>query len=160
MRPSRIPRTQLEAVLDAAERLLRARGDRALTTDRWDDRAHAAAACREPPGSRRSESFALDGTGALVRSVVPIKGDPYEYRCAEDAFKSIAHAVDGAAGPFHLEDLRLAAGVTWTQAAVAFVFLKERGVVVPAGGRAHAAAGSAAFEDAMIEWHALREKGE
>jgi hypothetical protein len=31
-------------------------------------------------------------------------------------------------------------------------------VVVPAGGRNHAAAGNAAFEDAMTEYHALREK--
>lgn len=160
MRPSRIPRTQLEAVLVAVERLLSAREGGMATSDEWDTLAHAASECREPPGSQRSESFAIDGTRALVRRVVPIRGDPYEHRCTEEAFKSIAHAVDEAAGPFSLEDLRRAAGVPWTQAAVAFAFLKEREVVVPAGGRVHAAASEATFEDAMIEWHALREKAE
>jgi len=58
-----------------------------------------------------------------------------------------------------LEDLRRATDAPWTQAAVAFAFLKERGVVAPRHGRTHATAGSAAFEDAMTEYHALWEKG-
>lgn len=47
--------------------------------------------------------------------------------------------------------------MTWTQAAVAFAFLKEGGTVVPAIGRNHVAAAGFAFEDAMIEYHVLRE---
>ena len=69
------------------------------------------------------------------------------------------HAVAEATRPFNLEDLRHAANIPWSQAAVAFAFLKERSVVLPAGGRNHAAAGATPYEDAMVEFHALREKG-
>lgn len=152
-------RAQLESVLDAAERLLNAREDERLTTEEWDAFEHAVAACSEPAANERAESFTVDATRALVRSVVPIKGEPYQHRCPEESFTAVAHAVADAPGPFNLEDLRRAATITWTQAAVAFAFLKERSVVIPAGGRTHAAAGTTPFEDAMIEYHALREKG-
>ncbi|MBX3408220.1 MAG: hypothetical protein KF869_15825, partial [Phycisphaeraceae bacterium] len=101
----------------------------------------------------------VDATRALVRSVVPMRGEPYQHRCPEDAFEAVAYAVAEATSPFNLEDLRHAANIPWTQAAVAFAFLKERSVVVPADGRNHAAAGATPYEDAMVEFHALREKG-
>ena len=88
-----------------------------------------------------------------------MKGEPYQHRCPEDAFEAVAHAVAEATSPFNLEDLRHAANIPVTQAAVAFAFLKERSVVVLAGGRNHAAAGAAPYENAMVEFHALREKG-
>ena len=155
-------RAQLDALLDAAERLLNAREVQMLTTEEWDALEHAVAACNEPPANERTETFTVDATAggrALVRSVVPMKGEPYQHRCPEDAFEAVAHAVAEATSPFNLEDLRHAANIPWTQAAVAFAFLKERSVVVPAGGRNHAAAGATPYEDAMIEFHALREKG-
>ena len=152
--------SRLYAVLDAAIALLEAREDKMLTADEWDALQHAVTACREPPASERAETFRVDERGHLVRVVVPKRGEPYEHRCERDTFEAIAHAADEAGEPFTLEDLRRAADAPWTQAAVAFAFLKERGVVVPAGGRRHAAAGSAAFEDAMTEYHALREKGD
>lgn len=155
-------RTQLESVLDAAERLLNARERRMLTTEEWDALEHAVAACSEPAANERTEAFTVDDARALVRCVVPMKGDPYQHRCPRDAFEAVAHAVDEATGGFNLEDLRAAANIPWSQAAVAFAFMKERGVVVPyrgAGRRDHAAAGATPFEDAMIEYHALREKG-
>ncbi len=43
---------------------------------------------------------------------------------------------------------------------MALAFLKERGCVVPARGKKNAAAWKLFFfEDAMTEYHALREKG-
>jgi hypothetical protein len=152
-------RAQLEALLDAAERLLNAREVQMLTTEEWDALEHTVAACNEPPASERTESFTVDDTRALVRSVVPMKGEPYQHRCPEDAFEAVAHAVAEATSPFNLEDLRHAAHIPWSQAAVAFAFLKERTVVISAGGRNHAATGTTPFEDAMIEFHALREEG-
>lgn len=149
---------RLRAVLEAAESLLAAREDQMLTTDEWDAIEHAVAACREPPPHERTETFRVDEGGALVRSVVPKRGEPYEHRCDKDVFEAVANAIDEANGTFVLEDLRRATDAPWTQAAVAFAFLKERGVVVPMHGRTHAAAGKAAFEDAMTEYHALREK--
>jgi len=149
---------RLWAVIDAAAALLAARENQMLTSEEWDALASAVDACREPEPSERTEDFAVEHDH-LVRRVVPApgRGDPYEHRCSKDSFEAVASAVDEAAGPFNLEDLRREAGLPWTQAAVAFAFLKERGVVVPVHGRSHAAAGSGAYEDAMIEWHALRE---
>lgn len=152
-------RAQLEALLDAAERLLNAREVQMLTTEEWDALEHAVAACSEPAANERTEAFTVDDAKALVRSVVSMKGAPYQHRCPYDAFEAVAYAIAEAKSGFNLEDLRGAANIPWSQAAVAFAFLKERSVVVPAGGRNHAAAGTTPIEDAMIEYHALREKG-
>ncbi|MBL8746455.1 MAG: hypothetical protein JNK58_08890 [Phycisphaerae bacterium] len=152
-------RTQLEAVLDAVERLLNAREAQMVTSEEWDAVEHAVAACSEPPTNERAETFTVDDARDLVRSVAPVKGERYQHRCPADAFEAVAHAVAEAKRRFNLEDLRRAANIPWTQAAVAFAFLKERSVVVPAGGRSHAAASATPFEDAMVEYHALREKG-
>ncbi len=53
--------------------------------------------------------------------------------------------------------LGTAGNVPWTQAAVAVAFLKRRSAIMPTVRRKHVAASSGVFEDAMIEWHALRE---
>lgn len=149
--------SQLRTLLYAAERLLSAYEDEMLTTDEWDALRHAVASCVEPAMPDRVEAFTVED-GFLVRRVAPVKGEPYQHRCPEDAFAGIAHAIDsiGKDG-FVLEDLRRHAGIPWSQAAVAFAFLKERSVVVPKGGREHAPGGTTPFEDAMIEYHALRE---
>jgi hypothetical protein len=128
-----------------------------LTTEEWDALEHAVAACSEPAANERTETFTVDDTRALVRNVVPMKGEPYQHRCPYDSYEAVAYAIAEAKSGFNLEDLRGAASVPWSQAAVAFAFLKERSVVIPAGGRNHAAAGTTPFEDAMIEYHALRE---
>ncbi|KAA0215783.1 MAG: hypothetical protein DYG94_06460 [Leptolyngbya sp. PLA3] len=151
----------LEAVLGAAEQLLAAREDQMLTADEWDALQHAVAACREPDPTERDETFRVDADGCLVRAVAPRRGKPYEHRCPRDGFEAVADAAEqfGERGEtFVLEDLRRATNIPWTQAAVAFAFLKERGIAIPAGGRAHAVAETGAFPDAMTEYHALREK--
>ncbi len=109
----------------------------------------------------RNQTFAVED-GFLVRRVVPRRGQPYEHRCVLDAYESVAHAIDDMAGePFTLDDIHASTGLPWTQAAVAFAFLKERGCAVPTHGRRHRAApGDAGVHlDAMTEYHALREKG-
>ena len=45
-----------------------------------------------------------------------------------------------------------------TQVMTAMAFLKERGCIVPARERRHRAASDFVYEDALIEWHALREE--
>lgn len=118
-----------------------------------DTPAHSSANAGE-----RCETFRIEPDGDLVRAVIPSRGEPYEHRCPKQGFEAVACAAESAK-TFVLEGLRAEAGVPWTQAAVAFAFLKARGVVVPARGRRHAAATADAFLDAMIEYHALREKG-
>ncbi len=105
----------------------------------------------------RNETFFVDPGGCLVRAVVPARGKPYQHRCTREAFTAVARAVAEAQGRFTLEGLHDATGLTWTQVAVAFAFLKERSIVLPAGHRTHVAEGGLAFESAMIEYHALRE---
>ncbi len=111
----------------------------------------------------RTETFAV-ADDHLVRSVVPARGEPYEHRCPRAAYEAIAHAADlfstaiGDSG-FTLEELAKAAGTPSTQTAVALAFMKERGCVVTRYRRNYAA-GRCLFEDAMIEYWALAEKGE
>jgi len=105
------------------------------------------------------ETFRVED-GMLVRAVVPRRGAPYEHRCPLAAYEAVAHAIDEARdGPLVLEALITATGLPHTQVNVAFAFMKERGCVVPVHGRRHKAASNFVFEDALIEHHALREKG-
>lgn len=110
-----------------------------------------------------SESFAVED-GFLVRRVVPKRGMPYEHRCPLDAYEAVAHAIDEMAGePFTGDEVQRATDLPFTRVFTALGFLKERGCIVPAHGRRHRAAPGNAdggvYLDAMIEWHALREKG-
>lgn len=149
----------LGAVLEAARALLAAREVDMLTAEEWDALEHAVAACDEPPADQRRETFAVEH-GHLVRRVVPApgRGRPYEHRCSQESFEALAAAVDDMIGrPFVLDEVRARAGLPWTQAAVAFAFLKERGCVKEITGRKHIGAFDAVYEDAMVEWHALRE---
>lgn len=116
-------------------------------------RRYVVAADPNPDGR---ESFYIDRHRCLVRSRVPANGTPYEHRCPEDAYVAIAIAIDAMKGPFSINEIHTRSGTTWTQAAVAFAFMKERGVVVPVGGRCHAAASKVAYEDAMIEFYAAQ----
>lgn len=97
--------------------------------------------------------------GYLVRAVVPARGKPYEHRCPQAAYEAVAHAADEfGQTPFTMQELAAKAGVPTTQANTALAFLKERGCVAPAFGRKSKGASTFVFEDAMIEYHALREK--
>lgn len=105
------------------------------------------------------ESYIVED-GHLVRSVAPApgRGKPYLHRCPLRALEEVAHAIDElGAEPFTLEDLVRHTGLPWTQANVAFAFMKERGCVAPRHGRRHAAATGDVYLDAIIEYHALRE---
>lgn len=114
------------------------------------------------PSTERTEEFIV-ADDHLVRSVIPARGEPYEHRCPRASYEEIARAIElfsrqtGDPG-FTLEELAAAAGSPCTQTAVALAFMKERGCVVTRYRR-NFAASRCAFEDAMIEYHALREKG-
>ena len=105
------------------------------------------------------ETFIVD-RDHLVRSVVPVRGKPYEHRCPQASYESVAHAADEMSSGITLERLRAATNLPFTAIAVALAFMKERGCVVLERGRTNRAASKFLFEDAMIEYHALREKPE
>lgn len=106
----------------------------------------------------RDESFSIE-EGFLVRRVTPRRGEPYQHTCTEQVYKDTAYAIEqrGAAS-FNGEDLVASLGAPNTQVFTALAYLKERGCIVPLHGRAHRAATDFVYEDALIEWHALREK--
>jgi hypothetical protein len=107
----------------------------------------------------RDESFAVEG-GVLVRRVVPRRGEPYQHTCTEQIDKDAAYAVEQLGGEtFTGEELQERLDAPTTQVFTALAFLKDRGCIVPAHGRRHAAASDFVYEDALVEYHALREKG-
>jgi len=148
-------------VLQAAEDLLIARENQMLTAEEWDALQHAVAAAREPAsgGGDREESFTIVD-GVLIQHVVPARGTPYDHTCDQDVFESVAHAIDErSGGSFTYEEVRAAVGAPFTQVAVAIAFLKERGCIVDSIRKRSVGATNDVHCDAMIEWHALREKG-
>jgi len=107
--------------------------------------------------AERCETFSIQD-GVLFRRVVPRRGEPYEHTCTERVYKDVAYAIEQlGATTFTGEDIRDAINAPFTQVAVAIVFLKDRGCIVPAHERRHHAAGDFVYEDALIEYHALRE---
>jgi hypothetical protein len=114
----------------------------------------------------REETFAVDAhSGSLLRRVTPRRGAPYEHACTKAVYDDVAYAIEQLGNAsFTIEDVRLKAGggdeeqaPPWTQVTVAVAFLKERGCIVPARERKHIAATDFVYEDALIEYHALRE---
>ncbi|MCL4198919.1 MAG: hypothetical protein KJZ69_15635 [Phycisphaerales bacterium] len=115
-----------------------------------------------------NETFIVDGpSGALLRRVIPKRGTPYEHACTKQVYDDVAYAIKQMGNAsFTMEDIRANAGggdeakmPPWSQVAVAIAFLKERSCIVPARQRKHIAASDFVYEDALIEYHALREKG-
>jgi len=109
--------------------------------------------------SERIESFSIEND-LLVRRVGPKRGTPYEHTCAKQVYDDVAWAIEQRGSrSFTGEDIRDAIDAPFTQVAVAIAFLKDRGSIVPARERKHRAASDFVYEDALIEWHALRLKG-
>lgn len=153
------PTTQFTAVFLAAQRLLAARADQMLTDEEWDALAQAVAGCREtaPRPAAAAESFRIEH-GALIRSVIPRKGKPYEHACTLAVYEAVAHAIDELESePTALDELVAQTGLPHTQVNTAMAFLKERGCIVPVRGRRHMAATDCVHLDAMTEYHALKD---
>jgi len=110
------------------------------------------------PPTERIDTFSVEDAH-LVRSAQPRRGKPYVHRCPYEAYTDVGWAIEkaGASG-FTLEDLVATTQLPHTQVAVALAFLKERGCVETRYRRTYAAA-DYVYEDALIEYHALREKG-
>ncbi len=109
------------------------------------------------------DTFSIED-GLLVRRVVPSatsrrESKPYVHTCTQQVFEEVAHAVDElAGGTFTGESIRETIDAPFTQVMVAMAFLRERGCIGTARGRKNAAASTVVYEDAMLEWHAMREK--
>ena len=107
----------------------------------------------------RDVTFAsLDGH--LVRTATGSDGRTYTQRCSRAIYETVAHAVnetpmegDGTCA----QEIAQRENVPFTQANVAYEFMKERSVLVVRCRRGYPAS-ITAFEDAMIEFLALSEE--
>jgi len=107
----------------------------------------------------REVTFAiLDGH--LVRTTTGSDGRTYTQRCSRAIYETVAHAVDetpmegeGTTG----QEIAQRENVPFTQANVAYEFMKERGVLLVRCKRGYPASVTA-YEDAMIEFLALGEE--
>ncbi len=106
----------------------------------------------------RDETFIIEEGGVLFRRVTPRRGVPYEHTCTEQVYKDVAFAIEQlGAATFTGEMIRAQLDAPHTQVFTALAFLKERSCIVPAREKRHRAASDFVYEDALIEWHALRE---
>jgi len=96
--------------------------------------------------------------GSLIRRVVPRRGAPYQHTCTKQVYDDVAFAIEQlGAATFTGEMIRDRIDAPHTPVMTVMAFLKERGCIVPARERRHRAASNFAYEDALIEWHALRQ---
>lgn len=107
--------------------------------------------------SLQTSTFHIDTEGAIVRSVIPRRGRPYEHRCAIEAFIAICHRFDEHGAGDTVETLAAATQIPVTQAATALAFLLERGIVTTERRKNYPATIDVHL-DGMTEYHALREK--
>ena len=119
----------------------------------------------------RNETFQVEDDH-LIRKVVPKRGEPYEHRCPLNAYRELTWAaIDLAADGFTVETLAdqvrsrpqdkdddRQPWASYTNAAVAIAFWKERGLL-DIRRRRNRVEDGAFFENAMIEFHALAVNG-
>lgn len=104
-----------------------------------------------------SDTFTFED-GALIRRVTTRRGTRYQHACTKQVYDDVAWAIEQlGAATFAGEMIRDEIDAPHSQVMTAMAFLKERGCIIPARERKHRAASDFVYEDALIEWHALRE---
>jgi hypothetical protein len=113
-----------------------------------------------PPIDLATVTFSIDDGRLVLQATARRTGTPYRHTCPLESFEAVAHGFD-AAGSRGLTRVELheRTGIPWTPINVAIVFLYERSIIDRTGsrGRLYVPASAAVFEDAMTEYHALRE---
>lgn len=105
----------------------------------------------------RTVGYSVTDDGSLRRAVLFSDGTTYTHHCSRDVFEQVAYAMEGGQGHTG-QELSRALDEPFTQVDVAFQFLKERGVIETRHKRKSFAASKVVYEDAMIEYHAMRER--
>lgn len=109
-------------------------------------------------GRTRTVGYAVDIDGGLRRTVKLSDGTQYIHRCPRESFEQVAYAFTDQQG-HTLEELGRSLELPFTQVNVAMEFLKEQGCIVTRYKRRSFAASDFVYEDALIEYHALKEQG-
>lgn len=96
----------------------------------------------------------------LVRTVLFADGKAYVHRCPKSAYETVAYAIEETPAEGDgttLIQLSNRENLAFTQVNVALEFLKERGIVDVRHRRCYPGSREV-YLDAMVEFHALREK--
>ena len=104
------------------------------------------------------EQFLIEPELILVRQVTLEDNSTYAHRCPLDSFKQICHAIEeaGDAGTTIMQ-IAEQEDLPSSQVAVARAFWWERSLIERGPGRRFRMAESGLVEDALVEFHALRE---
>lgn len=105
----------------------------------------------------RTVDYAVEDDGSLRRTVKLSDGTEYVHRCTREHFEQVAYAFTDQQG-HTLKQLAKALDLPYTQVNVAMEFLKERGCIVVKSKRRTHAASNFVYEDAMVEYLALRDR--
>lgn len=148
----------LDAVLDAAERILSAREEQMVTSEEWDSLHRAVTVCREPSAEERTEAFAIRD-GCLVRTLTGPTGTATECSVPLDVYETVARVMDDVNGTFNTEEVRSESQVTWTQAAAVLHLLARRGVIRAVEGGQFVMVSPETYAAAISAYHSLRREG-
>ena len=108
--------------------------------------------------SRTIEYTVIDGN-FLRRTTTLSDGTAYTHHCPRGIYEAVAYAMEdgkGHTGSETAETLDL----PYSAVDVAFQFMKDRGIIETRHRRRSFGASKCVFEDAMLEFHALRERPE
>src|SRR5687768_2660863 len=106
----------------------------------------------------RTVSYSVTDDGSLRRTIQLSDGKAYTHHCTRAVYEAIAYAMEDGQGHTGQALSRLL-NEPFTQVDVAFQFLKDRGVIETRHKRRSLAASKCVYEDAMIEYHALQDRG-
>lgn len=105
----------------------------------------------------RQITFSVTDDGSLRQTVLLSDGTQYVHHCTREHFEQVAQAFEDQQA-HTLSELARSLDLPSTQVNVAMEFLKERGCIITRYKRKSCAGSDFVYEDAMIEYHALREK--
>jgi len=108
----------------------------------------------------RTIIYSVIDDGSIRREVMLSDGRAYIHHCSKAVFEAVAHLLDEQRGQGHTgTSVTKLVDAPFTQVDVAFQLLKERGIIEVRRRRQCWATSGTTFEDAMIEYHSLREIG-
>lgn len=94
----------------------------------------------------------------LIRTVTLHRGGGYQHNCTLEVYGEVAHIVEESAKEgVTLESIADAHDLPYTQVNVALEFMKERGCLITANRRSYPGTAHL-YEDALLEYHALKEE--
>jgi hypothetical protein len=106
----------------------------------------------------RTITYSVVEDGCLRRDIRLSDGRTYTHHCTKEVYETVAYAVEDGQ-PHTGQELSRTLTEPFTQVDLAFQFLKDRGILEVGRKRKSHASGKCVYEDAMVEYCALKELG-